>query len=169
MKTKIILSAVFILFATGAASQNSQVLYFMDLPQNHLVNPAFRPSNRVYVGLPGLTGVNASLKNNMFNFSDLLPEKGETNDSEVPFLNKDFDTEGFMSRLKNINYFEPEGTVQLLGIGISPDKYKDLYIFLDVNEHVSAGIMLPRDFFRLTFEGRTRIWQASLSTFPIPE
>ncbi|HNY52203.1 MAG TPA: DUF5723 family protein [Bacteroidales bacterium] len=153
METKIILSAVFILFAAGAASQNSQVLYFMDLPQNHLVNPAFRPSNRVYVGLPGLTGVNASLKNNMFNFSDLLFEKGETNDSEVPFLNKDFDTEGFMSRLKSINYFEPEGTVQLLGIGISPDKYNDLYIFLDVNEHVSAGALLPRDFFRLTFEG----------------
>jgi hypothetical protein len=153
MKTRIILGVIFILFAAGAAAQNSQVMYFMDLPQNHLVNPAFRPSNRVYIGLPGLTGVNTTLRNNMFSFSDILPERRDINESTIPFLNEDFDTEGFMRGLKDLNYFEPEGAVQLLGIGFSPQKDNDLYLFLDVNDRVSAATVLPRDFFRLAFEG----------------
>lgn len=157
MKTRIILSVVFILFASGAAAQNSQVLYFMDLPQNHLVNPAFRPSNRVYIGLPGLTGVNATLRNNMFRFSDILPEGREINESAMPFLNGDFDTEGFMRRLKDLNYFETEGSVQLLGIGFSPNADDDLYLFLDVNDRIRGGTVLPRDFFRLVFEGNQNL------------
>lgn len=40
-----------------AAAQNSQVLYYMNLPQNHLLNPALRPSNNLYIGIPVVSGV----------------------------------------------------------------------------------------------------------------
>ncbi len=153
MKAKLILSVIFTLIAADIAAQNSQVLYFMDLPQNHLVNPAFRPSNRIYVGLPGITGVDVTVKNNIFSFSDFLPEGREINEATIPFLNSDFDTEGFMKGLKERNYFEPDGMVQLLGVGFSPQIDNDLYMFLDIIDHVSGGMVLPRDFFRLAFEG----------------
>lgn len=154
MRTRVILSFIFTLIAADIAAQNSQVLYFMDLPQNHLVNPAFRPSNRIYVGVPGLTGVDATLRNNIFSFSDLLPEGREINESTIPFLNSDFDTEGFMKGLKDLNYIESDAMVQLFGLGFSPQIDNDLYLFLDVNDHISGGTVLPRDFFRLAFEGK---------------
>lgn len=157
MKTRVIISVIFTLIAADIAAQNSQVLYFMDLPQNHLVNPAFRPSNRIYVGLPGITGVDVTVKNNIFSFSDFLPEGREINEATIPFLNSDFDTEGFMNGLKERNYFEPDGMVQLLGVGFSPQIDNDLYVFLDINDHVSGGMVLPRDFFRLVFEGNENL------------
>ncbi|HAX92642.1 MAG TPA: hypothetical protein DCY25_01630 [Bacteroidales bacterium] len=157
MKTKVILSVIFTLIAADLAAQNSQVLYFMDLPQNHLVNPAFRPSNRIYVGLPGISGVDVTVKNNIFSFSDFLPEGREINEATIPFLNSDFDTEGFMNGLKERNYFEPKAMVQLLGVGFSPQIDNDLYMFLDINDHVSGGMVLPRDFFRLVFEGNENL------------
>ena len=157
MKTRVIISVIFTLIAADIAAQNNQVLYFMDLPQNHLVNPAFRPSNRVYVGLPGITGVDVKVKNNIFRFSDLLPEGMDINDATIPFLNSDFDTEGFLNGLKERNYFEPESMMQLLGVGFSPQIDNDLYVFLDINDHVTGGMVLPRDFFRLVFEGNENL------------
>lgn len=54
------------------SAQNSQVLYFMNLPQNHLLNPAMRPSNKAYIGLPALSGINLNINNNFVNFSDVF-------------------------------------------------------------------------------------------------
>ena len=54
IKQRVLLTAVFTLIITGAAAQNSQVLYFMNLPQNHLLNPALRPTNSVIRGSAGI-------------------------------------------------------------------------------------------------------------------
>ncbi|HOU30684.1 MAG TPA: hypothetical protein PLG42_05440, partial [Bacteroidales bacterium] len=57
---------VMLLFTTFARSQNSNVMYYMNIPQNHLLNPALRPSNTFYLGL-GITGIGIGLNNNYFN------------------------------------------------------------------------------------------------------
>jgi hypothetical protein len=67
------------------SAQNSQVLYFMNLPQNHLLNPALRPSNSVYIGLPVMSGINFNVNNNFVNFSDIFL-KGQPKDSIISFL-----------------------------------------------------------------------------------
>jgi hypothetical protein len=158
MKTKTIkniflLTALFILLFTGVRAQNSQVLYFMNLPQNHLLNPALRPTNSVYIGLPVLSGIDINIKNNFFNFSDVLSEGMKIDESAIPFLSPDFDRDKFLGRLKKLNYFEPTATVQLLGLGFSAGRNRDLYIFLDINEHAGANIVFPRDLIRLAFIG----------------
>jgi hypothetical protein len=81
----------------------------------------------------------------------------DINDATIPFLNSDFDTEGFLNGLKERNYFEPESMMQLLGVGFSPQIDNDLYVFLDINDHVTGGMVLPRDFFRLVFEGNENL------------
>jgi opacity protein-like surface antigen len=151
MKPRIILSAVFTLIIAGANAQNSQVLYFMNLPQNHILNPALKPSNSVYVGLPVLTGVNLNLTNNFFNFSDLFSEGLKVSKSNIPFLSADFDRDKFLSKIKDLNYFEPKVSVQLLGLGFKTGK--DLYIFLDINENAEVNLVAPRDLIRLAFLG----------------
>jgi Family of unknown function (DUF5723) len=153
MKNRFLATALFMLIATGASAQNSQVLYFMNLPQNHLLNPALRPTNSVYIGLPVLTGINFNIKNNFFNFSDVLSEGMKIDESNIPFLNPDFDRDKFLGRLKELNYLEPTASVQLFGLGFSAGRSRDLYFFLDVNEHVGANIVFPRDLLRLAFIG----------------
>ena len=153
MKNRFLVTALFMLIITGAQAQNSQVLYFMNLPQNHLLNPALRPTNSVYIGLPVLTGINFSIKNNFFNFSDVLSEGMQIDESTIPFLSPDFDRDRFLGRLKEMNYLEPTVAVQLFGLGFSTGRSRDLYIFLDINEHFGANIEFPRDLIRLAFIG----------------
>jgi hypothetical protein len=153
MKNRFLMTALFLLIITGAKAQNSQVLYFMNLPQNHLLNPALRPTNSVYIGLPVLTGINFNIKNNFFNFSDVLSEGMQIDETTIPFLSPDFNRDRFLDRLKELNYLEPTVAVQLFGLGFSAGRNRDLYIFLDINENVGANMVFPRDLIRLAFMG----------------
>ena len=76
-KTKYILILFLAMIIANSSAQNSQVLYNMNLPQAHLLNPALRPSNSLYIGLPGLSGINLNINNNFVNFSDVFM-KGQT-------------------------------------------------------------------------------------------
>ena len=104
VKIKYILMVVLAIIIADASAQNSQVLYYMNLPQNHLVNPALRPSNSVYIGLPGLSGINLNVNNNFVNFSDVFL-KGQPKDSIITFLHPDYDVDKFLAKIKDKNFF----------------------------------------------------------------
>jgi len=137
------------IFAEGSA-QNSQTLYFMNLPQNHLLNPALRPSNSLYIGLPAISGVNLNINNNFVNFSDVFI-KGESSDSILAFLSSDYNIDDFLARIRKKSSVEAETTVQMLGLGFSAGK--DLYIFIDINDRIDGNFVLPEDLFNLSFKG----------------
>ena len=129
-------------------AQNSQTLYYMNLPQRHLLNPALRPTNSVYIGLPAISGINLNINNNFFNFSDVLEQSG---DSLISIFHPDFNIDNFINKIKDVNAIEPQVMVQLFGLGFNAGK--DLYIFLDINEHVDANVAFPGDLLRLGFQG----------------
>jgi hypothetical protein len=131
-----------------SSAQNSQVLYYMNLPQRHFLNPALRPSNSVYIGLPVISGINLNINNNFFNFSDVISRSG---DSLITILHPDFDIENFISKIRDVNAIEPQVMIQLFGLGFNAGK--DLYIFFDVNERIEANIALPGDILRLGLQG----------------
>jgi hypothetical protein len=151
MKHRLLLTAFFAMILTGAEAQNNQVLYYMNLPQNHLLNPALKPASRLYIGLPALTGINLNITNNFFNFSDVFTKGLEISKSTFAFLNPDFDRDKFLGKLKNLNYINPEVSVQLLGLGFT--LHSDLYIFLDIIDNAGVNLVVPRDLFRLAFLG----------------
>jgi hypothetical protein len=145
--------ALGILLATGTSGlwgQNSQVLYYMNLPQNHLLNPALRPSNSLYIGLPAISGININVNNNFVNFSDIIIS-GETSDSLITFLHPDYDQDKFLSKIKNSNSIEPEISVQLLGLGFAFGKNN--YFFLDINERIQGNGVIPGDLIALALKG----------------
>jgi hypothetical protein len=148
------ISGVLILVLTvalaDAGAQNSQVLYYMNIPQNHFLNPAMRPSNAVYIGLPGVSGINVNINNNFFNFSDIF-QVGPVGDSTISIFHPDFDISDFTRKLKDVNTLEPQVSVQLFGLGFNAGR--DLYIFLDINERVDMDLALPGDMLKLAFEG----------------
>jgi hypothetical protein len=136
---------------TCVNAQNSQVSYFMNIPQNHFLNPSFRPSSRIYIGLPAMTGMNLNISNNFFNFRDVFMKGAEISGKSFSFLNPDFDVARFLSRVKEKNFFETNLNIQLLGVGfaIGPKNY----FFIDLNERISENLVLPGDLLRLAFLG----------------
>ena len=149
-KTKYILIIILALIIANASAQNSQVMYFMNLPQNHLINPALRPSNSIYIGLPVVSGINMNINNNFVNFSDIFL-KGQPNDSIISFLHPDYDVNKFLAKIKQRNSIEPETMIQLLGVGFSLGK--DGYVFFDINDRIDGNIVLPGDLFKLALKG----------------
>lgn len=149
-KVKYILALLPVLITLNSSAQNSQVLYYMNLPERHLLNPALTPSNSVYIGLPVLSGINLNVNNNFFNFSDVFI-KGVVADSLVTFLHPNYDPAKFLAKIKDINSIEPEVQLQLFSLGFRAGR--DLYIYFDVNERVEANVALPGDIFRLALAG----------------
>lgn len=131
-------------------AQNSQVLYYMNLPQKHLLNPALRPSNSVYIGLPVLSGINLNLNNNFASFSDIFM-KSASGDSVISILHPDYDINRFLPKINDINSFETQDMVQLFGLGFNAGE--NLYIFFDINERIDANFALPGDMLRLSLLG----------------
>ncbi len=134
----------------SVSAQNSQVLYNMNLPQNHMLNPALRPTNSLYIGLPAISGINLNLNNNFVNFSDVFM-KGQSSDSIITFLHPENDVNDFLAKIKDNNSLESQLSVQLFGLGFSVGE--NAYVFLDINERVESNIVLPGDVFGLLLKG----------------
>jgi hypothetical protein len=146
---KYILFILLTLIITNASAQNSQVLYNMNLPQNHLLNPALRPSNSVYIGLPAVSGINLDINNNFLNFSDVFI-KGAS-DSILTFLHPDRDINAFIKKIRDKNSLEPQVSVQLFGLGFSVGRKS--YVFLDINDRVEGNFVFPGDIIKLGLLG----------------
>jgi len=149
-KVKYIMILALAVIAADASAQNGQAMYFMNIPQNHLLNPALRPSNSLYIGLPVVSGINLNINNNFVNFSDVFI-KGQPKDSIISFLHPGYNVDKFLAKIKDKNSMEPEVAIQLLGVGFSVGK--DGYVFLDINDRIDGNIVLPGDLFKLALKG----------------
>jgi hypothetical protein len=148
-KAKYLLHIFIFLAFVDVSAQNSQVSYFMNIPQSHLINPALRPSNSIYIGLPVLSGINVNLNNNFVNFSDVF-SKSTSTDSVFSFLESESSVNDFLGKIKNKNSIEPEINLQLFGLGFTAGRS---YIFFDINERVEGNIVIPKDIFTLALKG----------------
>ena len=150
--------------SASISAQNSQVLYYMNLPQNHLLNPAMRPSNSLYIGLPVISGINLNINNNFFRFSDVF-KNSTTSDSVMTFLDPRMNINDFIGKINDKNSFEPDLSVQLFGLGFNVGK--DLYVFLDINDRIDGNIVLPGDIFKFALLGNAGFkgGQIDLSSF----
>jgi len=141
---------LFLALVGESKAQHNQVMYYMNLPQNHFLNPARRPTNAVYVGLPVLSGVKVNTGNNFFDLSDIILND-PLSDSLITILHPDYDIDEFLSTLSEQNYIEATAAVQLLGVGFNIGK--DAYMFLDINERAEGNLTIPGDLFTLALKG----------------
>ncbi len=155
-KLKYMLMMLITTICLDAASQNSQILYFMKLPQNQFLNPALKPANRFYIGLPVITGIHAGIGNDFFTLSDIFPP--ETKIDSAVFKNLDLNR--LAGKLKDRNTLATDFDIQLLSLGLSFGK--DLYVFFDVRDRVSAKAVLPRDLLDLYIRGYNQYLEKTL-------
>jgi hypothetical protein len=131
-------------------SQNSNVVYFMKIQQNHMLNPAIKSSTLFYIGLPALSGVYAGFGNNFIALSDILVP-GVKSDQIFTFQNPDFNLNQLADKLKDNNTITTEMSLQLFGLGIPVGK--NFSIFIDVNDRVTANTIFPRQLMDLYITG----------------
>lgn len=145
---KRLLIIMFFIIPLAAQSQNSRILYFMNLPQNRILNPALRPPDSMNIALPA-SGFAMSLNNNFLNFSDVVAHG--RNDSLMTFLHPDFNTDKFLNGIRRQNSVDLDLSVQLLGFGFRTGKTG--YLFFDINEKMQARTVIPGDLFELALKG----------------
>ncbi|HVN59238.1 MAG TPA: DUF5723 family protein [Bacteroidales bacterium] len=151
MKTKVFsIVTGLLLFPALLNGQTSSVAYFMNLPQSRLLNPALKPANRFYIGLPGLSGINVTIGNNFLKFTDILVP-GASFDSIFTFQHKNFDLKKFASKLNSKNSVIADGSVQLLGIDFPVGK--NFSVMLDVNDRFTTKVLFPKSLLDLYFTG----------------
>ncbi len=151
MKTNRLIFGVIltIAFSVPSISQQQSTLYFMNIPQNHLLNPALRISSEVYVGFPVLTGISANFNTNFIGLSDVFNKTGEG--ELISILNPDFDKDAFLAKVKEVNYITPGISIQTFGFGFTVGN--DLQFYLDINDKLDGKMALPYDLFNLAFHG----------------
>ena len=131
-------------------AQTSQALYFMNLPQRSTLNPALKPSGRVYVGLPVISDISVRVDNNFLNLSGLFMN-GVISDTTLAFLNPGDELDSFLAGLGNNNSIEPQAGLQLFGLAFTIGD--DLRITFDINGRVDGNFVLPGDLIRLGIKG----------------
>lgn len=143
-----VISAFLLFLFEGIYGQSNMITYYMKIPQNNFLNPAIKPSDRFYIGLPVLTGINAGIGNNFIGMKDLFA------DSSLVFESPNYSTadlQKFADNLKEYNTITTDLSVQLLGLGLSFGK--DFYLFLDVNDRFTAKGVISKNLLSLYLTG----------------
>lgn len=130
----------------NSTAQNSQVMYYMKIPQNHLINPAVKPDNLYYLGVPVLSGLSTSINNNFLELTDIFTPDLKA-DSIISFQNPNFDLNKIAGKLKKHNNISVDANIQFLGFGFTV--WKGLYLFVDVIDRVEAAAVFPKDLLNL--------------------
>lgn len=138
----LILASIYI----NSSAQYGQTMYFMRIPQNHLMNPAVDPINRYYLGIPILSGVNTSVNNNFLELTDIFTPDLKA-DSIISFQNPNFDLNRLAGKLKEHNNVSVGTNFQLLSLGFTAGK--DLYFFIDIIDRMEADAVFPKDLLNL--------------------
>jgi len=149
-KVFITAAIIILMICPGLYSQNSRVIYFMNVQQNHLLNPAIKPSTLFYIGLPAISGVYAGVSNNFIALNDIIIPDLKS-DKIFTFQDPNFDLGMLAGKLKSSNTITTEASLQLLSLGIPLGK--NYTIFFDVNDRLAAKSVFPKELMDLYITG----------------
>lgn len=132
----ILIAALLFLFAQLSLGQVATSLYFMDnIPQSHVLNPAFIPNYNIYIGMPALNSVNTSFSSDI-GLSDVY-------DNKAFFWNSAAAYERFVSNLPKNAYLSTEFNMSLLSFGFNVKKIG--YFHFAWNHRTDVRLGIPRD------------------------
>lgn len=129
---KFCILTVAIAAALSLSAQQVNTLYFLEsAPMRHMINPAFQPVSRVYVGISPLSYTGFNLTNNLA-MSDLIYKKdGKTITGLYPG-----ESEALRKKMGNAINSKIDMQVDLLNVGV---RIKDNgYLYISLNERFNA-------------------------------
>ncbi len=132
-------------------AQEANILYFMQLPQANLLNPASQQYCNFYINIPVVGATNATATSSSISFSDLVfPGSGEYSDSLITILHPSYNIDDFLDKLNRKNYIVSSATTNVLSFGF---RARNLYFHIGVMEHASVYLGYPKDMMTLMFKG----------------
>ena len=136
--------AILSLGSVVKAQDGNNTSYFLsNLPQQFRLNPAYQPEYKVFIGLPGLSGVSVNYLNSSFTVEDLLFKR---DDSVYMDVNK------FYKSLHKRNYIAFNNENSILSIGV---KAKSWYGTLDITQKNDFLFRYNKDLFTFLKYGNT--------------
>ncbi|HKL02318.1 MAG TPA: DUF5723 family protein [Cryomorphaceae bacterium] len=145
MRTK----AGFFFFATlfslaAMGQQSSQLGYFDFLPQSVVANPAIKPKGKLNIGIPALSSIGVSHRNNWFKPGDFLVSDGNGTARIEP--------EQILSQIDESAYTGAGLDLELLHVGFQMGGGKH-YVHFRAAERMQFALDLPKDIFYLAAYG----------------
>ncbi|MFN8240050.1 MAG: DUF5723 family protein [Bacteroidales bacterium] len=150
LKRSFLTSIVACIFFASITAQTNQVAYFMKIPQNHFMNPAIKPANRFYIGLPGISGISLSAGTDFLEVTDIIMT-GVKSDTIITFQDPDFDLGQLVAKLKSKNTIMMDAGIQLFGLAFPLGQNATLSF--DVTDRINAKIVFPKDLLDVYING----------------
>lgn len=142
------------LSANNALAQ-SNTLYFMKWnPQQHLLNPAYKPSGKFYIGVPGLSSIHLTGGNNSLTLTDVF--HNVTVDGEkktVLFFDHNAPgnaIDNYLDALRDRTRIFYEHRINLIDFGF---RLKKGFVTFDVANRATSNVLLPKEISTLAFKG----------------
>lgn len=143
---KKLLSLAFILAGFYASAQQDLTLYHMRyVPQSSFTNAAFTPEAKVYVGMPGISGIYFGATNSGFKWKDLV-----TYQTVADTFNLKLDVPGALGKMKEKNLFSQEFRADLLNLGF---KIGNNHLAFNISSRQKFSFSYTRDMFALLLIG----------------
>jgi len=135
---------LFATFATVATqAQKDFFLYgFDDLAQSQYVNPAFKPSSRIFVAMPALN-TSLGLSHSGFQLNHLLQTRSQDDSLELRPADA-------LAKMKDLNNLTFDMRNELFSFGFATKKS---FITFSLTNKFQTRFMYPQDLFRLAVEG----------------
>ena len=117
-------------------------IYFSNLPQSNLFNPALNGNNMFYINVPVVGKLDLGFKSSGFCYIDLVPERKD--DSTI------VDFQGFISKLKDDNFVDIGLVDNLFGFGFRVGKN---HFSFGLSMNLEARLDFTQDLFDLIVNG----------------
>lgn len=149
---KKIISVVSAILATASTTfaQMSSTLYFMDQnPLIHNFNPSFQPTDKMYIGMPGLSLVSVNAGNSKLAFEDIyVPRTIDGKNTTVLFLHPEAKNElrNVMNKISPRDRIFADYNVQLLNFGMRIKEKS--YVSFSLSNRMEMNTILPKELFK---------------------
>ena len=150
MKKIISVVSTMLVTVSSAFAQMPSTLYFMDQnPLIHNFNPSFQPTDKMYIGMPGLSLVSVNAGNSKLAFEDIyVPRTIDGKNTTVLFLHPEAKNElrNVMNKISPRDRIFADYNVQLLNFGM---RIKDKsYVSFSFSNRMEMNTILPRELFK---------------------
>ena len=149
---KKIISVVSAILATAstAFAQMSSTLYFMDQnPLIHNFNPSFQPTDKMYIGMPGLSLVSVNAGNSKLAFEDIyVPRTIDGKNTTVLFLHPEATNElrNVMNKISPRDRIFADYNIQLLNFGMRIKEKS--YVSFSLSNRMEMNTIFPKELFK---------------------
>ena len=153
---KFLLISCFFCSLLGYGQQELTLHFMPGIGQAAYTNPAFTPTHKVVIGLPGISSNYFQFANTGFNYNDLITT--ELDGTKILTVNN------FVNGLEDENYMQANANLDLFHLTFKANSR--LFLSLSMRVRTFKRLMYPKDLFSFVVEGNGSSLSQTLNLSP---